>query len=151
MRTAGNLEAAIAIAAFEHAGQTDKGGQPYILHPIRVMLAMSTDEDRIVAVLHDIVEDTEVTLAKIGDEFGGNVAGAVDALTKRHGESYSAYLARVGANPIARRVKMADLADNCNLKRLGREPTAEDAKRLARYQDATGYLFRLPSPPKTSL
>lgn len=140
----GKLEAAIAMAAFEHAGQVDKGGAPYIFHPLRVAMAMSTEEERIAAVLHDVVEDTEVTLSEVEAEFGADVAAAVDALTKRDGEEYQAYLERVGANPIARRVKMADLTDNLDQTRLGREPTADDRKRRAKYQVAAGYLFNLP-------
>src|SRR5687767_2629355 len=82
------LERAIAIAAQAHAGQVDKAGQPYILHPLRVMLRLATEEERIVGVLHDVVEDTPVSLQQLRDEgFSESVLSAVEALTKRDGET----------------------------------------------------------------
>lgn len=142
------LERAIIIAAEAHNGQTDKGGAPYILHPLRVMGQMKTAEERIVAVLHDVAEDCPLwwPVDRLAENFGPSIGPALDAITKRKGEPYDAYLSRVGANQIARAVKMADLADNCDLRRLGREPTIEDTRRLAKYQEAAGYLFSLPSP-----
>lgn len=82
------IERAIEIAARAHAGQVDKAGAPYILHPLRVMLAVKTEEQQMAAVLHDVVEDTEVTFNELRAEgFAANVLEAVKALTKRDGES----------------------------------------------------------------
>lgn len=139
------LEAAIMLAVDAHCGQTDKGGSPYILHPLRVMLAMKSDDERIVAMLHDVVEDSDYTLEAVAYDFGPRVTEAVDALTKRKGERYDAYLARVSANPLAKSVKLADLADNCDLSRLRREPTAEDHKRRTKYQQARTFLMFSPA------
>lgn len=135
------LTDAITIAAEVHAGQTDKGGAPYILHPIRVMMQMDTDQERIVALMHDTVEDSDwFDLAEVEVYFGTRIAAAVDALTKREGESYDAYLDRVKADEIAIKVKLADLKDNCDLSRLGRDPNDEDRKRLDKYLRARAIL-----------
>jgi len=134
------LEAAIAMAVDAHCGQTDKGGAPYILHPLRVMMVMATADERIVAMLHDVVEDSDYTLEDIAYEFGPRVTAAVDAITKRHGESYNAYLDRVTADEVARRVKLADLKDNSDLSRLGRDVTEADRKRLDKYLRARAIL-----------
>ena len=134
------LERAIALAAEAHAGQVDKAGAPYILHPLRLLLAVDTPEERIVAVLHDVVEDTPWTLEALRAEgFTQEVVDAVEALTKRAGESYEAFIDRVAANPLARRVKRADLTDNLDLRRL---PVLTDADlaRIARYQAALARL-----------
>ncbi len=131
-----SLEAAIALAAEAHAGQVDRGGQPYIFHPLRIMLKLDSEAKRIAAVLHDTVEDCGLELGLIKRRFGAEVAEAVDALTRREGESYMGFIERCGANEIARAVKWADLCDNMKLERLGREPTIEDAKRQQKYQKA---------------
>lgn len=139
----GMLELAITLAAGAHRGQTDKGGQPYILHPLRVMAAMETNQERIVAVLHDAVEDSpDVRLPEIEATFGTRIAAAIDALTKRDGEDYDAYLDRVKADEIAIKVKLADLKDNSDLARLGRDPTAVDRKRLDKYLRARAILIQ---------
>lgn len=114
-----DLNKAIDIANHAHAGQFDKGGKPYILHPLRVMMAMDGDDERIVAVLHDVVEDSCWLLeALIEQGLRPDLAEAVDALTHRDGEPYMAsYIERVAANPLARKVKLADLADNLSPSR----------------------------------
>lgn len=128
------LERAIALAATAHAGQTDKAGQPYILHPLRVMMAVHTDHERMAAVLHDIVEDTTVTLANlVAEGFPDEVVTAIEALTKRAGESRLAAAARARAHPVARVVKLADVTDNMDLSRLP-APTDRDRQRLAEYE-----------------
>jgi (p)ppGpp synthase/HD superfamily hydrolase len=111
------LERAIILASGAHAGQFDKIGQPYILHPLRVMLSVTTDLERVVAVLHDVVEDTSVTLFDVLD-FGNTVADAIDAISKHNGEPYHEYLKRVKSNPLARTVKIADVRDNTSPARL---------------------------------
>lgn len=128
------LERAIAIAAAAHAGQVDKGGEPYILHPIRVMLRMQSAPERIVAVLHDVVEDSDVTLELLGAEgFSQEVLSAVDALTKRKGESRSDAARRAKKDRIALAVKLADNAENMDLSRIA-APTERDYVRLEEYK-----------------
>ena len=135
-KTVATFEQAIQLAVQAHHGQRDKAGEPYILHPLRVMQRMETDWERIVAILHDVVEDTPVTLADLRRAgFPQTVLTAVDCLTMREGENYDAFIQRAKANPIARRVKMADLEDNLDLNRLPRV-TAADQKRLEKYQRA---------------
>src|SRR5688572_22404616 len=79
------LEQAILLATEAHAGQTDKGGQPYILHPLRVMMSMAPNDivGRVVAVLHDTIEDTDIKLGDISDKFGDEVFLTVEALSRR--------------------------------------------------------------------
>jgi len=127
------LEKAIAIAVNAHVGQVDKAGAPYILHPLRMMHRAETDTERIVAVLHDVVEDTAVTADDLRREgFPDEIMGALECVTKRAGETYDASLARAASNPIARRVKLADLEDNMDVRRL-QTVTERDAKRLSKY------------------
>ena len=128
------LENALVLAATHHAGQVDKAGQPYILHPIRMMLAVKTDEERIAAILHDTVEDTSLTFDDLEEAgFSSSVIEAVKALTKTDGESRIEAAKRAAANPVARQVKLADVADNMDLGRLP-NPTESDLKRLEEYK-----------------
>jgi len=136
MKTASRslLSRAIEIAASAHATQVDKGGAPYVLHPLRMMMKQTTEAAMIVAVLHDVVEDTPWTLEKLRAEgFSEDVLEAVACLTKRKGEDYADFIARAGVNPIARQVKLADLEDNMDLRRIP-EPGEKDFKRLAKYR-----------------
>lgn len=129
-----DLQTAIAIAHQAHAGQQDKAGKPYISHPLRVMERLSTIPDKIVGVLHDAVEDSELTLADLRDAgFADEVLTAVDAVTKRDGEEYEVYLQRVMADAIALRVKIADMTDNMDLSRIA-SPKDKDWKRLRKYE-----------------
>ncbi|OPZ85140.1 MAG: Bifunctional (p)ppGpp synthase/hydrolase SpoT [bacterium ADurb.Bin429] len=130
------LEDVIAFTARAHAGQTDKAGEPYILHPLRVMLRMTTRETRLAAVLHDVIEDTAYTaddLRALGCP--EDVIQAVLALSRRPDEDYFDFVRRAAAHPIARPVKLADLEDNMNLTRLP-HVTEKDRQRLARYREA---------------
>ena len=141
------LEDAIALAARAHAGQRDKAGAPYILHPLRVMLRLADEAGRIAAVLHDVVEDTAWTLDALrGEGYSEEVVAAVDALTKRpeeedaagdspgrKAERYEAFLRRVAGNPLARRVKIADLQDNGDLARIP-NPAEADFRRAEKYE-----------------
>lgn len=135
-----NLSEAIAWATQLHESQTDKGGAPYILHVLRVMLACETEEQRIAAMLHDTVEDCGVAPGEITFRFGVHIRDAVVALTRRDEESYEAFVKRCGKNPIARRVKLADLADNMNTDRLPRPLTPADHRRQEKYHKASQYL-----------
>lgn len=135
------LERAIEIAAAAHAGQVDKAGQPYILHPIRVMLHVSSDFERMAAVLHDVVEDTPVTLQQLTDSgFPAEVVAAIEALTKRPGETRLQAAARAASNPIARAVKLADNAENMDLSRIV-NPTEKDLARLEEYKQVRALLL----------
>jgi (p)ppGpp synthase/HD superfamily hydrolase len=130
------LERAISIAAEAHAGQRDKAGEPYILHPLRVMLAVKTPEEQMAAALHDVVEDTPLTVEQLRDfGFPDAVVDAVDALTRREGEDYFDFVRRAAANPVARPVKLADLRDNLKLSRIP-APSQRDHDRIARYRAA---------------
>lgn len=137
------LERAIAIAAEAHAGQVDKAGAPYILHPLRVMLRLDDPEARMAGVLHDVLEDTEITLERLRSEgFPEAVLSAIQSVTKVPGETYEAFVARAAKNPIGKRVKLADLADNCDLSRIA-SPTEQDLQRLEKYRRAMAFLQAL--------
>ena len=130
------LEKAIALAVEAHAGQRDKAGNPYILHPLHLMLQMETEDERITAVLHDIVEDTAVTmddLTKLG--FPPTILDALRLLTHDPAVPYDDYILQLKANSLARHVKLADLAHNMDIRRL-KNPTDKDWARLAKYRQA---------------
>lgn len=130
------VEDALALAVEAHRGQKDKAGQTYILHPLRVMMRLETDAERTVALLHDVVEDTPWTLEKLrAAGYPEEVLSALDALTRRDGETYEAFIERVRPHALARRVKLADLEDNMDVRRLA-AVTPKDAERLARYRAA---------------
>ena len=130
-----DVESAKALATKWHAQQKDKAGLPYITHPQRVAARLDTPQEQVVGWLHDTVEDTGLTLDEITERFGSATAEAVDAISRREGESWEAYLCRVKANPMARRVKISDLIDNSNLARI---PciAMRDVERQARYNRA---------------
>lgn len=135
------LERAIEIAARLHAGQADKGGAPYILHPLRVMFRVASAEARAVAVLHDVIEDCGVTAADLRAEgFSAEIVESVVTLTRKDGESYDEFITRVARNPLAREVKIADLTENMDLSRLGREPNEKDRQRVAKYERSLAQL-----------
>jgi len=150
------LERAIAIAVEAHAGQRDKSGAPYLLHPLRVMFGVQCEaalleEARIVAALHDVVEDNPAwTLDRLREEgFSGNVVAGVDAVTRRTGErggggyeeSYEEFVVRAAQHPIGRAVKLADLRDNMDVTRLA-EVGEKERERLARYLHAYRMLIQ---------
>lgn len=131
-----SLEDGIRLACEVHRGQVDLAGAPYILHPLRVMCQMRTEAEQLAAVLHDVVEDTEVTLEELALRgCPEDVLLAVAVLTHQPGESYTEYLERVVRCPLARRVKLKDLEDNMNLERLP-EWHQKDLERFAKYQRA---------------
>jgi hypothetical protein len=130
------LDKALRIAVKAHRGQQEGNGLPYALHPIRIMLRMRTDDERIVALLHDVVEHTAWTLKDLRKEgFRGRIVRAVERLTKRPGEAYDAYIERLGPDRLARAVKIGDLRDNLEQCR-GPGQTANDRRRIARYRGA---------------
>jgi (p)ppGpp synthase/HD superfamily hydrolase len=131
------LDEAIQVARRAHEGQLDKSGRPYIAHPLRVMGKLRDEHERMAAVLHDVVEDTPVTLADLqAAGCPAEVVAAVAAISKQPGEDQEAYLTRVAANPIARAVKRADIADNMSPERLSRlDPATQDRLRT-KYESA---------------
>lgn len=130
------LNKAIEIAAKAHAGQVDKGGAPYILHPIRVMLNCESEAAKVCAALHDVIEDTNITLDDLRAEgFIDEIITILDCLTKRADESYDNFIDRVLSNETACRVKLADLADNMDLTRI-QNPTTKDEERIKKYNQA---------------
>ena len=137
------LDRAIELAKQHHEGQTDKAGKPYIEHPLRVMNQVESEEEKIVAVLHDIVEDTNISLNDLRNEgFSEEVVSAVECLTKQDGENYDSYIERISFNPLAVKIKLADLEDNSDLTRLP-EVTDKDLERIEKYDKALEKLTRL--------
>ena len=135
------LSDAIRFATSAHEGQVDRAGEPYILHPLRVMLACTDEAERVAALLHDTVENCPgVSLQTIERRFGPAIAEAVEALTRRPGEDDPDFIRRCGANPIARAVKIADLRDNMDPSRFPGEPTEQDRLRTRKYADALSLL-----------
>ena len=136
MTNIATVEDAVSIAARAHRGQKDKAGAPYLLHPLRMMLRMDTEAAMMAAVLHDVVEDTDWTIERLREAgFSEEVLEAVDCLTHREGESYEEFVERVRTNPIARQVKIADLEDNMNVRRINRLGPKE-LERLEKYHTA---------------
>ena len=136
-----NLERAIEIAVTAHKGQVDKSGAPYILHPLRVMMSLETEEERIVAVLHDVVEDCEEwPLERLRAEgLPEGLATALESVTRNDGETYMEFIERSKTNAIGRRVKVADLRDNMDLSRI-ENPTDQDYRRTKKYRRALARL-----------
>jgi (p)ppGpp synthase/HD superfamily hydrolase len=131
------VEKAIALAVEAHAGEVDKQGKPYILHPLHLMMQMETAEEMITAVLHDVVEDTPTTLEDLRQQgFPEAVLEALALLTHDTAStSYKEYVAAVKPNPLARKVKLADLAHNMDVRRLP-EMGMKDYGRLEKYRRA---------------
>jgi len=132
------LDRAILIAVGAHSGQLypSPEPEPYVLHPLRVMAAVDGESARVAAVLHDVVEDSEITLEQLEREgIPPDVLRTLDCLTRREGEAYSAYIRRVATDATAIRVKIADLHDNLrNNKAVDRRPEVDE--RIRRYQAA---------------
>jgi GTP diphosphokinase / guanosine-3',5'-bis(diphosphate) 3'-diphosphatase len=104
---------AVTVATRSHKGQVRKDGTDYISHPVRVAVRCETKKEKIVALLHDVVEDTDVTLDELRElGFDKEIIDAIDAITKRPGERYADFILRCKANPLARKVKLADIDDN---------------------------------------
>lgn len=148
------LEDAIALASHWHRGQRYPSlpDEPFILHPLRVMLRLESDVARMVAVLHDVVEDTACTLGdlrRLGYPEG--IITALDRLTRRDGEVYEAYIERVEDDPLARQVKLADLADNlANSRRIAAvSASPEVQERMTRYEWAIARLRAVEAEPSS--
>lgn len=137
-----DIEVAISIALKAHKGQVDKGGNPYILHPLAVMNRVETIEEKIVAVLHDVVEDTEVTIDQLRETgFSEEILEAIKLLTRAKEDSYEEFIDKTLKNRIARNVKTADIKENMNLSRI-QDPLEQDYTRLEKYKRALERLER---------
>ena len=131
---------ALQIAVRAHKGQKDKAGHDYILHPIRVSERCDDPRAKIVALLHDTIEDTNVTADYLREEgFTEEIVEAVLAVTRREGEEYDDYVRRAAQNELGRMVKRADLEDNMGIRRLP-ELTDRDVERLRKYLRAWQYI-----------
>lgn len=136
------LEKAIAIAVEAHRGQIDKAGKPYILHPMRVMLAGTNEDEMICGILHDVIEDTPVSIEMLAAEgFSDTILDALQFLTHDRTVPYSEYIQAMTQNPLAVQVKLYDLHDNLNRDRLG-ILTLEDERRMEKYKKSQEYLLR---------
>jgi (p)ppGpp synthase/HD superfamily hydrolase len=135
-----NLQRALEIAVESHKDQKQKDGTPYALHPIRLSMSLQSEEQKIVALLHDVVEDTDWTFDDlVGEGFSENVIEALRLLTHTDGSPYPDYIERLSTNTLAKAVKKADLIDNMDLKRIP-EPTEKDFARLQKYHRAWQHL-----------
>jgi hypothetical protein len=131
-----DLDEALVLVSTHFRGVTDKSGAPYVLHCIRAMMSVESLDAKMVAVMHDLVEDTPVTLEQLREKgFSDSVLNAVDLVTHTDDVTYEDYIVKIKANPIAREVKLADLKDNTSLGRaLYREKSnGRDAVRLQKY------------------
>lgn len=137
------LQTAINIAVQAHDGQVDKAGKPYILHPMRVMLRGETPEEMMLGILHDVIEDTDVSLDEIRSYgFSDEVCHSLSLLTHDRSVPYDDYIRLVGTDALATRVKLYDLHDNMNRDRL-KKITPEDEERMAKYKRSEEYLKSL--------
>jgi (p)ppGpp synthase/HD superfamily hydrolase len=138
-----NLERAIEIAVNAHKGVTDKGGNPYIVHPLRVMMSLKSDNEKIVGVLHDVVEDAEDwDFERLKEEgFSKEVLDGLRSVTKTsEEEDYNEFVQRALTNEIGRAVKIADIRDNLDVTRIG-ELRQKDMNRLNKYKNALKVLL----------
>jgi hypothetical protein len=143
------LERAINIAVTAHENQVEKNGDPYILHPLRLMGRCTREQEKIAAVLQDVVEDTSVTLEDLKEAgFEKEIIDAVDCLTKREDETYDDFIKRAAFDPIARKVKIFDIEDNLNTPRIP-ELTDKDLDRIRKYHSSYRYLEHIDEITKT--
>jgi (p)ppGpp synthase/HD superfamily hydrolase len=137
------LEKALEIALQAHQGQKDRYGEPYILHPLRIMTRVHTEEEKIVALLHDVIEDSSWTIEQLEQQgFSADLIEAVQALTKQPGEEYMHYIQRTEVTKLSLTVKIADLEDNMDLTRCKQFKSA-DLKRMEKYLKAWKYLYKV--------
>lgn len=135
-----SIDKALEIASAAHAGQVDKAGEPYINHPIAVAAMVEGESAKIVALLHDVVEDTDLTFEDLRQHgISDECLDALERLTHRWGDSYSKYIDGIKGNRLARVVKLADLKHNSDLSRIA-NPTKKDLKRVEKYKKAIAIL-----------
>lgn len=133
------IKTAFLLAKKAHQGQTDKAGEAYIYHPLMVALQCETTDEKIVALLHDVVEDTDVTIEEIYTTFGKTIGDAINVLTHKKEDDYFTYIQAIKTNPLATTVKIADLTNNSDLERI-KEVTQRDLERIQKYKKALAIL-----------
>ena len=145
------LQKAVSIATAVHAEQLDKGGLPYIMHPLRVAEKCSTTDEKVVAILHDTIEDGDISPEYLLHQgFSQQIVDAVVSVTKLKGEDYEAFVKRASLNPIGRIVKIRDIEDNMDIRRL--ETLDEKAfERLQKYHKAFTYLTKVANIPASEI
>lgn len=131
---------ALKLCFEAHKDQVDKSGMPYVFHPFHLAEQMTDEETTVVALLHDVIEDTDYTLEDLAEMgFSENVLRSISLMTHDEGVPYMDYVARIKANPIARAVKLADLRHNSNISRLDKVDT-RDLERVEKYKKAINLL-----------
>lgn len=136
-----DLDKAIKLACEAHAGQVDKAGKPYVLHPLRLMLKFQNKQEQVVAVLHDTIEDSEMTLEDLANHgFSELILDALDCLSKRKNEEYEGFIKRILPNELARKIKIEDIKDNLDLTRIA-SINNEDLKRVLKYHNSLRVLL----------
>ena len=130
------LHKAIAIACEAHQGQSSINGEPYILHPLRLLIKAKSNEERIIAILHDVIEKTNINLLDLKNNgFDQNIISSIDSLSRRGGESYIEYIKRLMQNKISVKIKLLDLADNIKIHSENNYNGIYDAK-IIQYKNA---------------
>ena len=129
------LNTAILVAYTAHHGQTDNSGIPYIEHPKKVASFLDDEKDKVIAMLHDVMEDTFLTQEDLRPVFGDEIVDILVLLTKGKGEDYFVYIDRIKTNQTAIRVKLADIKHNSDISRIS-NPTQKDYDRLEKYKRA---------------
>ena len=130
------LHKAITIACEAHQGQSSINGEPYILHPLRLLVKAKSNEGRIIAVLHDVIEKSNITLADLKNKgFDQNIISAIDSLSRRRSESYIDYIGRLMQNRISVKIKLLDLADNIKMHSENNDNGIYDVK-INQYKNA---------------
>tara|TARA_B100000575_G_scaffold222409_1_gene182815 strand:+ start:53 stop:478 length:426 start_codon:yes stop_codon:yes gene_type:complete len=130
------LHKALTIASEAHQGQSSINGEPYILHPLRLLIKSKNNEERIIAVLHDVIEKSNIRLSDLKNRgFDQNIISSIDSLSRRKSESYSDYIVRIMQNRISIKIKLLDLADNIKMHRENNKNGIYDAK-INQYQNA---------------
>ena len=134
------LHKAITIACEAHQGQSSINGEPYILHPLRLLIKAKSNEERIIAVLHDVIEKSNITLADLKNKgFDQNIISAIDSLSRRRSESYIDYIGRLMQNRISVKIKLLDLADNIKIHSENNDNGIYDAK-IKQYKNALKHI-----------
>ena len=130
------LHKALTIASEAHQGQFSINGEPYILHPLRLLIKAKSSEERIIAVLHDVIEKSNFSLADLKNKgFDQNIISSIESLSRRRGESYVDYIARLMKNNISVKIKLLDLADNIKIHSENNDNGIYDAK-INQYKSA---------------
>ena len=130
------LHKAITIACEAHQGQSSINGEPYILHPLRLLIKAKSNEERTIAILHDVIEKTNISLADLKNKgFDQNIISSIDSLSRRRNESYIEYIKRLMQNKISVKIKLLDLADNIKIHSENNDNGIYDSK-IIQYKNA---------------